>query len=300
MLSTFAFTGALLQIKTDNRPVFKNHQFIYLFIYWETWKIAYHIGISHNPQGQAIIKRTHQALRKQLVKQAQSSLPPNSQLNMALFILHVLNAYATQDPHLPPHCLSLQPLTMLTIPFSSMEGPTWQVLEGARTPFSQLEDLLVSFHRINLVLSGYQSTMLDMTPAVKKMALLSITEKTKRKRFRTGDPGHLGRHTCPCWYSPTSDPTQPSLSIILMTIFALLGANAHTLPSPPSFLHWCFFVRETYQGHNIILGSGNCPTEGCQSLSPWSSTPIPPNIQMPLSFTSRTDNSDSNENAWLR
>lgn len=39
----------------------------------------------HSSQGQAIIEGTHQILKKRLVRQSQSSLPPNIQLNMTLF-----------------------------------------------------------------------------------------------------------------------------------------------------------------------------------------------------------------------
>lgn len=108
--------------------------------------------------------------------------------------------------------------------------------------------------------------MSHMTPPVKKMARLSIMEKTKREQWRhlrTPDRIPWGDMYAliDTWHSC---PPRPSLSVILMAVFALLDANAYALRSPSNILLWQFFIRETSQGHSIILHSGDCPVEGWQ------------------------------------
>ena len=77
MLSTFAIMGIPQKIKTDNGPAFTISQFKTFCTHWE---IAYHMGISHSPQGQGIIEKPHQTLKAQLLKQKATTYLPNIQL----------------------------------------------------------------------------------------------------------------------------------------------------------------------------------------------------------------------------
>lgn len=63
-------------------------------------------------------------------------------------------------------------------------------------------------------------------------------------------------------------PPQAPLSSILLAVFVILHANSATtqpLPSLPNTYHWRFYARETYNGHNKVIGTQDCPLEGCRT-----------------------------------
>ena len=53
-------------LKTDNGPTFILHSF---HSFLSEWNITHITGIPYNPQGQAIIERTHRTLKTHLLKQ---------------------------------------------------------------------------------------------------------------------------------------------------------------------------------------------------------------------------------------
>ncbi|XP_021486814.1 ERV-BabFcenv provirus ancestral Env polyprotein-like [Meriones unguiculatus] len=57
------------------------------------------------------------------------------------------------------------------------------------------------------------------------------------------------------------------LSSIFMAAFVVLHSNSATaqpLPHPRN-AHWRFFAREIYHGHDKVIGTQDCPLEGCQT-----------------------------------
>ena len=60
-------------------------------------------------------------------------------------------------------------------------------------------------------------------------------------------------------------PPQAPFSSILLAIFVILHANsiaAQPLLSLQNTHHWRFYARETYNGHNKVIGTQDCPIEG--------------------------------------
>lgn len=85
MLQSFAIFRLSDQIKTDNGPCFTSKPFSEFL---QTWKISHTMGIPYNPRRKAIVERQNQAIKSQLQKQKEGSLPPHDQLKKALFSLN--------------------------------------------------------------------------------------------------------------------------------------------------------------------------------------------------------------------
>ena len=66
LLLTFPVMGIPSVLKTDNGPAFTSHSFRSFLM---EWNITHITGIPYNPQGQAIIERTHCTLKTHLLKQ---------------------------------------------------------------------------------------------------------------------------------------------------------------------------------------------------------------------------------------
>ena len=137
--------------------------------------------------------------------------------------------------------------------------------------------MLVFFHRTSLSLSGFLPEMSDTTPPTKKMACLSLTNQgQKRRRRRRGRQRkyHTQKDNKISWKdihdlvtaAQAMCPPQGPLSSILLAIFVILHVNsaaAQPLLSLPNTYHWRFYARETYNGHNKVIGTQDCPIEGC-------------------------------------
>ena len=143
-----------------------------------------------------------------------------------------------------------------------------------QTPSLQLGGvLLASFHRTSLSLSGFLPEMFDTTPSTKKMACLSLADKGQKKG-RSQRKCHTQKDKKISWkdihdlvtaaqamYTP-----QASISSILLAVFVVLHANsaaAQPLLSLPNTCHWRFYAMETYNGHNKVIGTQDCPLKGC-------------------------------------
>ena len=94
LLLTIPVMGIPSVLKTDNGPAFTSHSFHSFLM---EWNITCIIGITYNPQGQAIIERTHRTLKTHLLKQKgeiwkrrYTSYPMNPQLLLSL-TLYSLN-----------------------------------------------------------------------------------------------------------------------------------------------------------------------------------------------------------------
>ena len=96
-VSSKPLEGALTIIKTDNTPAYTSTAFKK---FCDVWNIEHITGIPYNPQGQAIVERTHQNLKIQIQRQRKNHyFSPHQALNHALFTLIHLN---TNDQNLTP------------------------------------------------------------------------------------------------------------------------------------------------------------------------------------------------------
>ncbi|KAL6051705.1 hypothetical protein STEG23_003697 [Scotinomys teguina] len=90
LVQCFMIMGKPLHIKTDNGPAYVSKAFEKFL---SQWSISHTTGIPYNPQGQAIIERTHQTLKLQIerLQNANNYLSPHHVLNHSLFVLNHLN-----------------------------------------------------------------------------------------------------------------------------------------------------------------------------------------------------------------
>ncbi|EDL11129.1 mCG144620, isoform CRA_a [Mus musculus] len=59
-----------------------------------------------------------------------------------------------------------------------------------------------------------------------------------------------------------------------MAVFVIINFNsAQPLPNPPNIHRWRVLTRETYDRHNTVIGTLDCPLEGC-----WTKIEIPLHI----------------------
>ena len=134
--------------------------------------------------------------------------------------------------------------------------------------------LLVSFHRTSLSLSGFLPEMSDTTPPSKRMAYLSLADQGQKRRRRKQRKHHTQKDNKISWKdihdlvtaAQAMCPPHPPLSSILLAVFVILMLPV-LLPSfsfnLPNTYHWRFYARETYNGHNQVIGTQDCPIEGC-------------------------------------
>jgi hypothetical protein len=115
LLACFSYLGVPRKIKTDNGPAYISKAFAKFL---NQWNVEHVTGIPYNPQGQAIIERTHQVLKNQLdrVRAANQFYSPHHALNHALFVINHLNTNEQGETpmmrHWGPVALKAQPLVM--------------------------------------------------------------------------------------------------------------------------------------------------------------------------------------------
>lgn len=126
LLQCFLFMGKPLKIKTDNAPAYTSRS---LSTFLLTWGITHSTGIPHNPQGQAIIERSHQLLKNQIcrLRAAHSYFTPHQILTHALFVLNHINVDDQGLSAASRHwggftVLSYAPGTLERSPDRNMEG----------------------------------------------------------------------------------------------------------------------------------------------------------------------------------
>ena len=92
LFTCFSYLGLPKALKTHNAPActFKSFQ-----EFCTKFQIKHNMGIPYNPQGQAIVKRTHQTLKIQIKKLKKGEFKyssPHQILQQALFAINNLNA----------------------------------------------------------------------------------------------------------------------------------------------------------------------------------------------------------------
>nr|XP_051677304.1 endogenous retrovirus group K member 6 Pol protein isoform X3 [Oryctolagus cuniculus] len=91
-LQSFAAWGVPQIIKTDNRPAYTSAQFA---AFVKDFGITHIMGIPYNPQGQAIVKRTHLYLKNFINKQkggiGEYAVSNKDALALALYTINFLN-----------------------------------------------------------------------------------------------------------------------------------------------------------------------------------------------------------------
>ena len=201
-------------------------------------------------------------------------LSPNVQLMMALTTLNIFNIYKNSKH--PP--ISLHWHTQKLPPHLTDYGKIfWMEFGRDQTPSLQLGGvLLASFHRTSLSLSGFLPEMSGTTPLTKKMARLSVADQGQKKGRRRQRTSHTQNDNKISWKdihdlvtaAQAMCPPHPPLSSILLAVFVVLHANsaaAQPLLSLPNTYHWRFYARKTYNGHNQVIGTQDCPIEGCRT-----------------------------------
>uniref|UniRef100_A0A8C3UJL4 Uncharacterized protein n=1 Tax=Catharus ustulatus TaxID=91951 RepID=A0A8C3UJL4_CATUS len=136
-LQAFASLGVPQEVKTDNGPTYIGKV---LDKFLKKWGVRHAFGIPHSPTGQAIIERTHHALKTLLDKQkrGEAEATPHMRLNKALYILNFLNgSFSEPTPPIIRHFtndtrakIKENPLVLIRNPeISRIEGPfkliTW-------------------------------------------------------------------------------------------------------------------------------------------------------------------------------
>lgn len=87
--SAMLVLGVPWTIKTDNGPAYTSQEFNSFLKYWNMQSAT---GIPYNPQGQAIIERTHRTIKDLLQRQKNHHMPPDPQLALTevLFTINFL------------------------------------------------------------------------------------------------------------------------------------------------------------------------------------------------------------------
>lgn len=85
-LQTFAYMGVFKSLKTDNEPAYTSAGFAK---FCSEFYISHKTGIPHNPQGQAIMERTHHMLKAYLHKTKKQGLQFYPQ---RAFIIHFIHS----------------------------------------------------------------------------------------------------------------------------------------------------------------------------------------------------------------
>lgn len=90
LMRAFATLGVPSQIKTDNGPAYVSKT---LTTFFASWGISHITGIPHSPTGQALIERSHQTLKRLLLKQkgGMGAATPEERIQKALYVFNFLN-----------------------------------------------------------------------------------------------------------------------------------------------------------------------------------------------------------------
>lgn len=125
LIQCFLFMGKPLKIKTDNAPAYTSCSFS---SFLATWEILHTTGIPYNPQGQAIIERTHQLLRTQLahLRAAHSYFTPHHLLTHALFVLNHLSADSDGLTTASKHWGGIQSKLLPLVRWKDLLTGTWK------------------------------------------------------------------------------------------------------------------------------------------------------------------------------
>ena len=93
LLFCFAIMGIPIKLKTDNAPAYQSSK---LSQFLKQYHIKHTFGIPYNSQGQAIIKRANQTLRKYIKKIRKGEkgvISPRDVLNKTLLTVNFLNVW---------------------------------------------------------------------------------------------------------------------------------------------------------------------------------------------------------------
>ncbi|RMC03330.1 hypothetical protein DUI87_20526 [Hirundo rustica rustica] len=130
LIQAFSFLGIPKSIKTDNGPKYTSKEFR---SFLQQWRAEHKTGIPYSPTGQAIVKRTHQNLKRVLNQQHQSLKleTPQIQLSKALFTLNFLNCtYENLNPPIVRHFRENCQLQLKAKPLVMVKDPATRETEG--------------------------------------------------------------------------------------------------------------------------------------------------------------------------
>ena len=125
LIPSFMVFGHPLKIKTDNAPAYTSKV---LATFLQQWKISHVTGIPYNPEGQAIIERSHQVLKKQIMrlKTVNSYFSPHHLLSHALFVMNHLNTDSKENSPAMKHWGGLKREQLPLVYWRDLLTGTWK------------------------------------------------------------------------------------------------------------------------------------------------------------------------------
>uniref|UniRef100_A0A674GC71 Uncharacterized protein n=1 Tax=Taeniopygia guttata TaxID=59729 RepID=A0A674GC71_TAEGU len=130
LMQAFAALGVPTTIKTDNGPAYISRAF---GEFLQEWGVNHRTGIAHSPTGQAVIERTHQTLKKVLLRQRGDIqvLSPQMRLCKALFTINFLNcSFDRPEPPVLRHFKQHQQLRPEERPPVLIRDPDSREIQG--------------------------------------------------------------------------------------------------------------------------------------------------------------------------
>ena len=122
-LQAFAYMGVPKSLKTDNGPAYTSAGFAK---FCREFHISHKTGIPHNPQGQAVVERTHRTLKTYLhkTKRGDYSSTPREHLSFILYILNFLTVNAGSHTAAENHWQPSSPRKPL-VKWKNLANGTW-------------------------------------------------------------------------------------------------------------------------------------------------------------------------------
>ncbi|KAK7795147.1 hypothetical protein U0070_013260, partial [Myodes glareolus] len=130
-LQAFSYMGVPKSLKTDNGPAYTSAGFA---MFCREFHISHKTGIPHNPQGQAVIERTHRTLKAYLhkTKRGDYSSTPREHLSFILYILNFLTVDAGSRTVAENHWQPSSPGKPL-VKWKNLANGTWCGLDRVLT-----------------------------------------------------------------------------------------------------------------------------------------------------------------------
>ena len=128
LFTCFSYLGLPKALKTDHTPAYTSKFFQEFCL---KFHIKHNTGIPYNPQGQAIVERTHQTLKIQIQKLQKREFKyssPHQILQHALFVINNLNADSSGTTAMLRHWITEQQNAKLLVKWKDLFCRKWRVL----------------------------------------------------------------------------------------------------------------------------------------------------------------------------
>ncbi|OWK60867.1 Endogenous retrovirus group K member 6 Pol protein [Lonchura striata] len=183
LMQAFAALGVPTTIKTDNGPAYISRAFCEFL---QEWGVNHQTGIAHSPTGQAVIERTHQTLKKVLLRQWGDiqAMSPQMRLCKALFTINFLNcSFDRPEPPVLCHFKQHQQLRPKERPPVLIRDPDSGEIQGPHQ--------LITWGRGLLIVENFLSSDIYIHEDTFKSAFGKVDGEGNRQ-FEREEEGHLG------------------------------------------------------------------------------------------------------------